>query len=373
VSHSTSYFAARRPLIEGPGEIDSGAWPISWFRIAKGWGQLPEAFWPDPKRVDGVTFVPSGPPNADEIAKRDRLKQYQRVRTEAEVLYAVLNNRLVTTSVEIGRTWNREHAVDGRISMLPDDEVLGVHSVSPLDIEFDDQCFVFRNTWGEDWGRNGWGFLPFGHLDKFMTEGWTANVNYPPTQPTQPGLHSILLQGEPSRLGATWIVEVLDGDKDNLAAWALIVQKVGRSFDVEEFFVRPDYRRQGIGTRLAYDILDALKKVKTELPIQFWIPWGDHCEHNAESLLGWAKALGLRLEPSGVRWAAYRASAGQPVDALPRLRWIPDKATSALQELERAKPEPWTVSADFEWNDELSDRRAELVEKMYSCFFRYFV
>ncbi len=359
---SRSYFIARRRLIEGPGEIDSGAWPISWFRIAKGWGELPETYWPD-QEIHG-TEVPNEPPNADEIAKRSRLFRYQRLRSEFECAYAVFTDRMASAHLEIGKAWARKNAPKGRIDLNSPYPPQLVHSIPLLGFDFDSGEFAFPNSWGEEWGDRGIGYLPFGYLTRFMVEAWTAPAFSQQLYPPKPGIDIYMHQGEPSKLGGSLVFEVYDGDKDIMAGWALIVQKPRVAFDIEEFFVRPEYRGQGIGTRLAKEILRVQQSVA--VPIKFWIPWGDHELRNAPALLGWAKKLGLRLEPSGVRWAAFKAQVGNPVESLPELGWIPPKATSPLHVLEEEGDVAVVDIDDLpNWTEEMADRRAELVEKKY--------
>lgn len=357
---SNSFFESRRQIIEGAGEVDSGAWQISWFRIAKGWGQLPSAFWPDTH--DRV--IPPEPANVDAVAKHSRLFHYQRLRTEFECLYAVTSNRPTTVVLEIGKSWKKENAIGGRISLNANDEPHLVHSIGLPFVDLEDGCFPFRNSWGEDWGYRGFGFLPFGYLSRHMVEAWTQPLVSPTTAPAHPGIHMGMREGEDSKLGKTWVFEIYDGDNDVMAGWAFGIRK-NVSFDIEEFFVRPDYRRRGLGAELGSELLKLQATLK--VPIRFWIPWGDHVDRNAPALLAWASKLGLTLEPAGVRWAAYRAEVGQPLDKLPSLAWIPKKATSPLCALDE-EPVATESARSADWTDQLANRRAELVEKKYRSF-----
>src|SRR4029453_6843130 len=144
--------------------------------------------------------------------------------------------------------------------------------------------------------------------------------------------------------------------------WACVIQKPKVAIDVEDLFIRPEYRRQGLGSELVLQILKL--KGKLSVPIRFWVPWGDHTDHNAPALLQWARKAGLRIERSGVRWAAYRAEVGSPVASLPGLEWIPAKPASPLHLLDEF-PAIGRSGDNEIWNDQLAARRAELVEKKY--------
>lgn len=357
-SISTSFFASRRLLIEGPGEVDSGAWPISWFRIAKGWGQLPEAYWEDERDLKGA-IVPNEPPNADQIAKRNRLPHYQRVRSEAECLYSAIHNR--PTSIALGVTAQWAKPRNGLIELDPNLEVKAIHSIPIIDFDFDIGHFVFLNSWGQEWGNRGLGFLPQGYISRYMVDAWTFPAFYAQTTPQQPGVYDVARPADNSKLGMPWIFEFIDGDNDNIVAWAHVI--IRSTFcDVEELFVRPDYRRQGYGLRLAMQIRRLADKANLQL--RHWIPWGDHEPRNIPGLLAWARKAELRIVRCRFPWAAYLAMTGEPVSELPVLRWQPAKATASVYSLIDPETER-RQHVDSGWDDVKADERASLVEKDY--------
>lgn len=325
----------------------------------KGWGILPEDFWPDQGLVIG-NVMPNEPPNADAIAKASRVSHYQRLRSEHECSYALAIDRPIGAALEITKDWNKENAKGGRIPLNPKYPVESVHFISLVAFDFEREEFIFPNSWGKEWGNKGLGYLPFGYLSQFMVEAWTGLPFAFDYQPRRPGLDFRLRQADDSKLGVMYALEIIDGDRDILAGWAHVIQR--ESIEVEELFVRPEYRRKGLGSKLVREILDLQKKLSTS--IRFWVPWGDHTDHNAPALLRWAKKAGLRLEPSGVRWAAYRAEVGSPVDALPALEWIPGKPASPMHLLDELPAVGNSADSEI-WNETLAARRASLVEKKY--------
>lgn len=353
---SISYYLARLPLIEGDVRLNDGAWPITFYRIAKGWGLLPSAFWKDDFDADGKWLVPE-PDNADDIAKRDRIISYQRLRTEPECLCAILISGLASVSLEITSAW--KSPPQGRIAFDANLPVKSVHSIPLIGFNFDLSYFEFQNSWGAEWGNNGRGYLPLGYLNRSMTEGWLSPADRQ-TPPTESGVHSRVREGAVTPLGRQIILEIIDGDKDIVVAWAHLVIR-GSAFDVEELFVRPDFRRKGHGTELVKQIKAA---VPLSTPLRFWVPWGDHCEHNAASIIGWARKVGLNLAPSGKRWAAFLGTEGDAVESLPSLNWTPGKAKSSLFALDEPELDSHAGTQHC-WNGAKETRRAELVEKDY--------
>ncbi|QDV73802.1 GNAT family N-acetyltransferase [Botrimarina mediterranea] len=391
MADSISYYVARRTLVEGSDALIDGAWPITWFRISKGWGMLPERFWPD--NGDVTEAAKHEPANVDKVSKRFRLFHYQRLRSERECLYAVSQSRICSVALEITSAW--QNPARGNIPDDYDLPVTGVHSLPLLDIDFATSSFVFVNSWGGEWGDNGSGRLSFDYLARRLVEGWTADLSGFSPLALEPGISLRVLPGARSHLGTSWIFEFCDGDNDVLVAWAHVLQ-TSTAIDVEELFVRPDYRRRGLATQLVQEIRDGAPE---GLPIRFWIPWGDHSEHNSAALVNWARRSNITLSPSGTRWAAFVGLSGVASSELPALSWIPAKTSSPLVlEAEsdvQAKGEssaqeandiqlPWIPDrpaahlaeliaatqeheqlVDDGWTEEKSRRRAILVDKKY--------
>lgn len=58
-------------------------------------------------------------------------------------------------------------APSGRVP-LPQagEKTIGNHAITITGYSMEDQGFYFQNTWGEDWGDKGSGFLPFAYFDQ---------------------------------------------------------------------------------------------------------------------------------------------------------------------------------------------------------------
>jgi C1A family cysteine protease len=46
----------------------------------------------------------------------------------------------------------------------PNESVLGGHAVLAVGYDDAQQCFIFRNSWGEGWGMKGYGTMPYAYL-----------------------------------------------------------------------------------------------------------------------------------------------------------------------------------------------------------------
>jgi GNAT superfamily N-acetyltransferase len=144
--------------------------------------------------------------------------------------------------------------------------------------------FQFRNSWGPEWGEEGFGYLSREYLDKYLREAWITHETtvghtpwtYPKLILANNDLERTSIWMRPnnptrnrrSRAGRDyWLVvnvtfsladqcptEVIEvRARDGLlVGWAHLAHSEGqpRSSILKEFFVWPPFRRQGFGTSL---------------------------------------------------------------------------------------------------------------------------
>lgn len=140
-------------------------------------GQPPEQVWPYDERRDqwGATYRP--PEGAYEEAARRRLGDGHALPPSPAALRAALDQGVgVLLGVRLYATW---HAVssDGHIALpAPGAVALGGHAV--LLAGYDDGAvgeqsrIIVRNSWGNDWGDNGYGYLPYAYVEAHGLQAW---------------------------------------------------------------------------------------------------------------------------------------------------------------------------------------------------------
>ncbi len=217
----------------------------------------------------------------------------------------------VLAAFEITAQW---FDAEGGVIDLPaaDEPIVGSHCVTLVGFDLVRSSFVFLNSWGPQWGSHGVGWLPFAYFDRYLVSAWAAPVNaglLPASFAKKGviqvawGVHDWL--GHPGHGGTTVHGrEVYDGTHDERMGWTFAVHRDG-FLDVEEFFVRPQYRRQGVATEL----VEMLRALAAELkrPLRLWVPFADWTKPNIPSVERISGELGLKMFHAGTRWAAAMA------------------------------------------------------------------
>jgi len=140
---SIMYIYIRSRQLEGTflGTQETGAWPNTGLRILYGWGSPPESAWPYNATSD---WPPPEPPSLDKIAKKHRIRWYQRVRniTDCKLTLSVLSHP-VTVTINITDEWY--DAPNGKIPS-PKTPVIGGHCVVLVGYDDKKQEFKFLNS-----------------------------------------------------------------------------------------------------------------------------------------------------------------------------------------------------------------------------------
>jgi GNAT superfamily N-acetyltransferase len=226
------------------------------------------------------------------------------VRTLAECKKALSQNQSVLVSLDITDKW--ESAPQGRIPPLsPSDVSLGSHSVHLVGYDDGKSEIIFANSWGENWGDRGYGYIPYEIFEATWWEGWMLDRagNQVPHK-----LQSGVVQ-------RTWGVTEHGGgvlhccefvnDGDERIAWAFAIEREG--LEIEELFVRPQFRRNGYGGRLTR----SMAKLAAELGkrLRIWISYADTLPENLRTIERLSSPIGIRLQPSNLRWSPYVCAA----------------------------------------------------------------
>ena len=233
----------------------------------------------------------------------------------------------IRASFEITEQWRKP--AGGVIELpAPGDKIVGVHDIAIGSYDEDRHCFVFVNTWGQGWGDGGIGYLPYEYFDRYVVESWT--FGFPDVKPSfvETDGVQVLRWESPDLFGGTlYGREVYDRTDDEKMGWLFAVVRDGH-LDVEELFVRPEFRSEGWGARLADEARTLASSLA--LPLRAYVPFADADTDDDRSMRKLIDRLGLVLQPSGVRWAAYRAVPAGEALATEVVARIPPRPTHAF-------------------------------------------
>lgn len=298
--HSATYNYVRSRQLEGtyPGSPKTGVYLSTSMRVMKGWGAVDEDLWPYDGRAS--TWPEQEPQGIDLQAKDRRIGAYQRVNTVEEFQIGMFSIGSVVASFEIDDSWYK--APKGVIPPPGNKPITGVHCVCLVGYDNHKQRFIFLNSWGSKWGRRGLGFLPYSYLPSRFLEGWIVTI------PESSQLKRISSKIDICRWdhkdpfgNIMYGVEIIDFSQDEMIAWGFAIER-SNSLDLEELFVRPNWRRHGYGSQIAIEFSQIGNHLGKQL--RAWIPHPDGVSQNKAALNKIMHKLGLSLKPSPVRWAA---------------------------------------------------------------------
>ncbi|MCC7424800.1 MAG: C1 family peptidase [Planctomycetaceae bacterium] len=169
---------------------DSGVSNREMLKAYARFGWCDESLWPyEPNR-----FKVKPPPEAYAQAATRKIETYLRVPQQLDQRKACLAGGdpfifgfSVFSSMEtpdVARTGNVPMPRQG-------DRQVGGHDVLIVDFDDDRQVFIFRNSWGDDWGEAGYGTIPYQYAlhPQLASDFWTIrwSVVAPPSPPPEPG------------------------------------------------------------------------------------------------------------------------------------------------------------------------------------------
>ncbi len=135
------------------GDIRSGLKSITKY------GVCDEKIWPT--NIENINLQPSI--ECYTMAQENKYIKYQRIRQTANQIKTTLSlNIPIIVGISIYESFNNNQ--NGHIEMPKHTEkLLGGHCVLLVGYN-ENKEWIFRNSWGSEWGDNGYGYLPYEYL-----------------------------------------------------------------------------------------------------------------------------------------------------------------------------------------------------------------
>jgi C1A family cysteine protease len=154
-------------FMEGSVDTDSGARLRDGIKSLRRWGTPPERDWP----YDIDKFRDKPNKKSYEDAEKNQVLEYQRIVTPhhdqtRDMLACLHQGYPFVTGISVYESFESEESNrTGRIPLpARSEQLLGGHAVLVVGYDRKDRIFICRNSWGAEWGDNGYFYLPFDYL-----------------------------------------------------------------------------------------------------------------------------------------------------------------------------------------------------------------
>lgn len=278
------YEYARR--LEGTFPRDEGAWGVSACRAAR--------FY---ELQDGTSLPAYQSANSvEEVAAALWRKWCPMVTFRVTDAWAAVTTETITVDIDNG---------DSRL----------LHTVELIGYDLPSRTLSFVNSWGKEWGDEGFGNVSFEYFQERAVESWVALNDCPMPE----AIHTfrehdgIAVLGwcapdvlvEPSRKPRLFVVDVYRPARNERLGWALLVRR-GARLVVEDLYVVPWFRGGGVGRMLVDAVLEVA--ADSSLPAEFRVLHPDATDGCDDARARLAGRIGVQLTPSEVLWHRQTAT-----------------------------------------------------------------
>jgi C1A family cysteine protease len=161
------YYYTRK--VEGtPPTEDSGAFIRDVMKALSKYGAAPEAIWP----YDISQFSTNPTYAAVQAAHQHRATRYYRCPTLHSIKVALAHGFSAVGGFSVPTNMLSPECAQNGIVKMPGsgDRIEGGHAVHFVGYDDASALLTFQNSWGPGWGKQGFGFLPYGFVDQKLAD-----------------------------------------------------------------------------------------------------------------------------------------------------------------------------------------------------------
>lgn len=165
------YYNAR--ALHGNVLQDTGTTLRDALRAVKKYGVCAEGIWPY-----NIAMFDDRPSNAAyKDAEIRRIKNYRRLGTKFDAMDALTNHKPVLVALEVYSDFMLLNPTQSRVLMPTDISVdIGGHAMCLIGYDSDQQEFLAKNSFGNQWGDGGYCWIPFVYLDQYLYDWWVFDI-----------------------------------------------------------------------------------------------------------------------------------------------------------------------------------------------------
>ena len=167
------YYNSR--LVGGDVTQDEGAYIRDVIRALKDYGVCAEVLWP--YHIDKFAVKPDA--NSYEDGKKRTIKNYYRLVDVNDILDALNNNYPVIFGMLVYDSFDRITHDHHYIVKLPakSESPVGAHAMCLVGYDQQRQLLLARNSFGTDWGDEGYCWIPFDYAKSEFIDMWIFDIN----------------------------------------------------------------------------------------------------------------------------------------------------------------------------------------------------
>ncbi len=169
VSRLFIYYNER--VIELTPNMDSGAMLRDGIKTLHEQGVCPESIWP----YDIKRYAVKPTPVCYTEAKKHKIESYHRILTLEDMLSCLSEGFPFVFGFAVYESFESPETARSGIVPIPDkdERMLGGHAVLAVGFDQKEKRFLCKNSWGTDWGMNGYFTMPFEYLETLADDFWT--------------------------------------------------------------------------------------------------------------------------------------------------------------------------------------------------------
>jgi C1A family cysteine protease len=133
-----------------------------------------ENFWP--YSVEKFNIQPS--PNAYSDSYKRNIMAYARLYNFQEAINSLNDNSPVVIGARIFNNFENLNSSDSIVKFPGEyDYSLGGHAMCLVGYSMPENMFLAKNSFGKDWGQNGYCWIPFQYISDYSFDMWVFDIN----------------------------------------------------------------------------------------------------------------------------------------------------------------------------------------------------
>lgn len=170
-------------LLEGTVDQDSGAQIRDGFKCISKYGLCSEHTYP----YDITKFANKPSKSIYKEAKKSIAIKYQSInQTTDDIKNAIMSGYVVVFGFTVYESFESEQLAQTGVMTMPDfenEQVLGGHAVGVVAFDDSRNAFLCKNSWGRNWGLNGYFWMPYEYItdSTLSSDFWVVETTTNPT------------------------------------------------------------------------------------------------------------------------------------------------------------------------------------------------